>query len=557
MTSSATPPGRLPAICAEALTGRLERSPVDATYLGDHGRDGRLDDPSESAARRRAAELRTLLAELGTLEPDDPDDRVDAAMLRTVLAAELLELDELGEAEWNPMEHNPGSGLHALLSRDFAPLGERLDAVVQRLAAVPDYLAAARERLSTMSSIHLQTALGRLDGTIALIDTGVAAALDEVPAQRDTVTPAAAGARQALVEHREWLAAQAGTATRDPRIGPDLFRAKLALTLDTAFDPPTLLARAEAHLARMRHEIVEHAGRYAGVAEPDDDTVRRVLDELAADAPTDRTILGLCRDALRDTTSFVRDHDLVTVHDDPIAIVDMPEIDRGVAVAYCRPNGPLEATSLPTEFAVSPTPADWSAAQVASFYREYNAHMLQNLTVHEAMPGHALQLMHANRYRGRTPVRAVWWSGTFVEGWAVYSEELMAERGYRTEVSPRAAAAVRMQQLKMQLRTTINAILDIRYHCDDLDEAGAMSLMMRQGFQEQGEAAGKWRRVQLSSTQLCTYFVGWTEVRTLADDLRRAHPGWSERRRHDTMLAHGSPPVRHIRRLLGLHPADG
>jgi uncharacterized protein (DUF885 family) len=247
----------------------------------------------------------------------------------------------------------------------------------------------------------------------------------------------------------------------------------------------------------------------------------------------------------------------VTVHDDPIAIVDMPEIDRGVAVAYCRPNGPLEATSLPTEFAVSPTPADWSAAQVASFYREYNAHMLQNLTVHEAMPGHALQLMHANRYRGRTPVRAVWWSGTFVEGWAVYSEELMAERGYRTEVSPRAAAAVRMQQLKMQLRTTINAILDIRYHCDDLDEAGAMSLMMRQGFQEQGEAAGKWRRVQLSSTQLCTYFVGWTEVRTLADDLRRAHPGWSERRRHDTMLAHGSPPVRHIRRLLGLHPADG
>ena len=78
----------------------------------------------------------------------------------------------------------------------------------------------------------------------------------------------------------------------------------------------------------------------------------------------------------------------------------MPEIDRGVAVAYCRQSGPLEATPLPTEFAVSPTPADWSRAQVDSFYREYNDHMLHNLTVHEAMPGHALQLMHANRHRG-------------------------------------------------------------------------------------------------------------------------------------------------------------
>lgn len=556
-SSRSTTDGRLAAICAEVLAGRLDRSPVDATYLGDHTRDDRLDDPSEAAARQRAAELRTQLAELDTLELDDPDDRVDAAVLRTVLAAELLELDELGEAGWNPMQHNPGGGLHALLSRDFAPLPERLESVAGRLAAVPDYLGAARQRLSTMSAIHLQTAMNQLDGTIALIDTDVAAALTAVPGLRGSVAPAAAAARSALVEHRDWLAAQADAATREPRIGPDLFRAKLALALDTAFDPPTLLARAEAHLARTREAIIEQAGRFAGVADPDAGTVRRVLDELATDAPTDATILGLCRDALADTTAFVRDRDLVTVHDDPVAIVEMPEIDRGVAVAYCRPNGPLEAASLPTEFAVSPTPADWSPEQVDSFYREYNAHMLQNLTVHEAMPGHALQLMHANRYRGRSPIRTVWWSGSFVEGWAVYSEELMAEHGYRTDVSPRAAAAVRLQQLKMQLRTTINAILDIRYHCDDLDEAAAMELMQRQGFQEQGEAAGKWRRVQLSSTQLCTYFVGYTEVRELADDLRRAHPSWSERRRHDTMLAHGSPPARHIRALLGLHPADG
>lgn len=560
--TSPPPPGisaaatRLPDIVAEALAGALDRSPVNATYLGEHSRDALLDDPSAEAAGNRRAQLRTVLAELDALHPGTTDGDVDAAVLRTVLAAELLELDELREAEWNPMEHNPGGGLHGLLSRDFAPLPERLESAGHRLAAIPAYLDAARARLGVMSGIHVETALGQLDGTIGLIDAEVSAALTHATGLRGFVEPAATLARAALVEHRDWLAARVGSATRNPRIGVDLFRAKLALTLDTAFDPQTLLSRAESDLDRLQDQIVVQAGRVAGVSRPGDGTVREVLDRLAGDAPTDATILGRCRDALAETTAFVRAHDLVTVYDDAVSVVEMPEIDRGVAVAYCRPNGPLEIATLPTEFAVSPTPADWDREQVDSFYREYNAHMLQNLTVHEAMPGHALQLMHANRYRGQTQVRTVWWSGSFVEGWAVYSEELMADRGYRSEISEGDAAALRMQQLKMQLRTTINAILDIRFHCDDLDEAGAMELMLARGFQEHGEAAGKWRRVQLSSTQLCTYYVGYTEVRAVADDLRAANPDWTDRQVHDAMLAHGSPPARHLRTLLGLHAAD-
>jgi hypothetical protein len=317
------------------------------------------------------------------------------------------------------------------------------------------------------------------------------------------------------------------------------------------------LARAEADLEQVSAEIVAEAGRLAGVARPEADTVRTVLDRLADEAPDDTTILGHCVEALAETTAFVREHDIVTVYDDPIAVLEMPEIDRGVAVAYCRESGPLERSPLPTEVAVSPTPAGWSAERVASFYREYNLHLLHNLMVHEAMPGHALQLMHAKRYKSVTPVRSVWMSGSFVEGWAAYTERLMADHGYRSAISAEAAAALRMQQLKMALRTIINTILDIRFHCAELTEAEAMDLMQRRGFQEQGEAAGKWRRVQLTSTQLCTYYVGYTEVRAVTADLRAAHPDWTERQLHDAVLAHGSPPARHLRTLLGLPPADG
>jgi uncharacterized protein (DUF885 family) len=436
-----------------------------------------------------------------------------------------------------------------LISRDFAPLEQRLESVAGRLEAVTDYLAAARARLGEMSGVHLETACAQLDGTIGLIDAEIA------PKVSGAVAGAASHARAALVEHRDWLVGRSDSATRNPRLGERLFRAKLALTLDTAFEPDALLSRAEADLERVTGQIVEQAGQIAGTAAADAVTVRTVLDKLAVDAPTDSTILALCRDALASTTEFVRERDLVTVHDDPVAVVEMAEIDRGVAVAYCRQNGPLEQAVLPTEFAVSPTPAGWTSGQVASFYREYNRHMVQNLTVHEAMPGHALQLMHANRHRTATPVRAVWHSGSFVEGWAVYAEELMAERGYRGAESPQLAAALRMQQLKMALRSTINAILDIRFHCGDLDEAGALELMMRRGFQEEGEAIGKWRRVQLSSTQLCTYYVGYTEVSGVAADLQVAHPMWGDREVHDAMLAHGLPPARHLRTLLGLAAA--
>jgi uncharacterized protein (DUF885 family) len=344
----------------------------------------------------------------------------------------------------------------------------------------------------------------------------------------------------ALAAHKDWLAAQlaVGGDFKDPRLGRDLFSRKLSLTLSAASDADTILERAEADLERITDEITDVAGRLGG-------TPREVLDRLGAAAPDSATIVAYCRDALAAQTAFVRDHDLVTLYHDPVEVIDMPEVNQGIAVAYCDPPGPLEPVPGATFIAVSPTPKDWTPDRVASFYREYNRHMVHNLMVHEAMPGHYLQLQHSRRFTGSTPLRAALWSGPFVEGWAVYAEELMANHDYPGESDP---AAVRMQQLKMQLRMIINAILDARVHTRDLTEADAMTLMTCRGFQEEGEAAGKWRRAQLTSAQLSTYYVGYTEVADVARDLRAR--GLSERAAHDAILAHGSPPARLLRDLI-------
>jgi len=225
-------------------------------------------------------------------------------------------------------------------------------------------------------------------------------------------------------------------------------------------------------------------------------------------------------------------------------VMELPEFQRGVAIAYCEPPGALEPKGE-TFFMVSPTPADWSAERKLSFYREYNDYMLHDLTVHEAMPGHYLQLAHANQFRAPTLVRAIWMSGTFVEGWAVYTERVMADAGF-------GGPEVKMQQLKMRLRAIINAILDQKVQAGSMTEREALDLMMQRGFQEEGEAVGKWRRACQSSTQLSSYFVGAIEH----DDMRAAAEkkegaAFNLKRYHDRVLSFGSPAVKYVRQELG------
>jgi len=543
-------------LAQEYLDDRAERHPSAATDLGDHRFDARLGDPSEQA---RADERRALDRWAAGLEAIDvsalsAEHRVDAAMMADGVARRVFELDELREHTWNPLQANPGKAIYQLLARDFAPLPERLAAVAGRLAEVPAVLAEARRQLGALGSmprVHLETAIGQFAGTIALVSGEVDNALKAAPQCEPQLARVRPAALDALTEHRAWLSARLDEAARsgefaDPRIGPERFARKLSLTLNAAADADAILARAHADLDRVSEEIAELAAQIAGSAQPGE--VRQVLDRLAQDVPDDTNILEFCRDALTAQTAFVTDHHLLSVYDDPVELIVMPEIDRGVAVAYCDSPGPLESRPQATFIAVSPTPIDWTPERVASFYREYNRHMVHNLMVHEAMPGHYLQLQHSRRFSGSdTAIRAALRSGSFTEGWAVYTEELMASHGYPGEGDPRA---VRMQQLKMQLRTTINAILDARVHAHGMTEAEAMALMTGRGFQEEGEAAGKWRRALMTSAQLSTYYVGYSEISDLARELRAADPGQPEQVVHDRMLAHGSPPVRLLRTLV-------
>ena len=544
----------------EALAGQyveslLERYPEFATSLGDHRYDARLNDYTADAVAAGIAWNQAYLKRTDGIDPArlSPGHAVDFEILRNHLRFSIWSDEVLGEHEWNPLRYGVGNALYSLLAREFAPIEERLANLRERLLGVGAVVEAAKANLSNPPRVHTETAIRQNAGAVSLIRDDLDEILARAPELADSLATAREFAARTLEEYGAWMRDDLLPRSNGAfRIGPEKYRAKLAFTLQSDLAMEEILDRAERRLEELHGELHETALPLYREMHPDASLdvdrkaiIRAVLEELADSHPTDESIVDDARRSLAEVTEFTRAKQLVSVPEQPLQIIVMPEFRRGVSTAYCDSPGPLEKSGE-TFYAISPTPEDWTAERKLSLYREYNDDMLRDLTVHEAIPGHYLQIAHSNRAEAPTLIRSIFYSGTFVEGWAVYAEQVMAEHGF-------GGARFKMQQLKMLTRAVINTILDQKIHAGSMTEQEAMDLMMQEGFQEDGEAAGKWIRAQLTSAQLSTYFVGIAEH----NDMRRA---WTDRNGpisdwqayHDMVLSHGSPPVRYVRSLLGL-----
>ena len=488
-------------VAQAALDDLLALDPVEATALGEHAHDDRLPDLSEAALAERR---RILHGHLGLLDGvDDVNldvaEQVDLEILRAQLAKRLFALDELREHTWNPLVANPGSALYLLLARDFAPLPERLTSLAGRLAAVPEALATARASLTTMPAVHVETAIAQFEGTVHLLATEVERALEAEPALRSQVEPARAAAAEALTEHVAWLHAALPDAHGDPRLGEQRYAAKLWHTLDDESTPEAVLIRAESDLMRIEEELAALAGGPTKVR--------------AAARPARRrgprsTTLRRCRCAARPG----RGHRASSAPSSWSSVPrrrrpdhrdagDPPGRRRRV-LRLARAAGVLRTADILRGRADPGGLAGRAGALVLPGVQRPPA----------AEPDGARGDAGARAAAGaRATLPGVDAGAVGVRQWCVRGGLGCVRRGADGPGRVRGTA-LRAQQLKMQLRTAINAILDVRVHTRAMTEAEAMTLMTVRGHQEEGEAAGKWRRVLLTSTQLPTYHVGYAAV---------------------------------------------
>ena len=550
-------------LAARYLDDIPERSPVAATALGDHRADDRLDHV-DAAAREQLRE--TYLEYRDALAGIDRDElsranQVDASLLHNEIESTLFELDTLEAWAWDPLYYVrlSGNAIYGLLARDFAPLEERLDNAASRLAELPRFFAEARESLQPerVPKIHAETAIQQNRGLASIIDTMIVPRMAEAsPETVERLEASIETARAAIAEHQAWLENELlPRANGDFRIGAELYDRKLAYALNSSLGRREIRTLAEREYEFVRSEMYEiakqvYAGKHPYTTFPDNPDeaykqaiIRAALEVAYQQLPPRDGIVDIARQYLQQASEFVVEKNIVTMPEEPVEIIVMPEFQRGIALAYLSPPGPLDKDQK-AFYAVAPLPADWTDAQVESFLREYNLYSIQSLTIHEAVPGHYLQLALSNRHP--SALRSALWSGPFVEGWAVYAERVMVEAGY-LDNDP----LMRLINRKWYLRAITNAIIDSAIHVDGMTQNEAMKLMIEGGFQEEREAAGKWVRAQLSSTQLSTYFVGYQEHEALRDSVEAA---WGDeftlRRYHDQVLSYGSPPVRFVRALI-------
>ncbi|MCX6876877.1 MAG: DUF885 domain-containing protein [Verrucomicrobia bacterium] len=569
LSSAQTANAMLATFFREHLDASFQLRPAHATSLGEHRYDDRLDDLTPTARARWTAQTRAALAAL--------PQRVNRAELTR---ADQMDYDifehDLQKKIWlaenfdffvtDPRVYSQyiSGAVYDLLAQSSLPREVNVANAIARIRQVPTVIAAARMNLQNPPRVCVETAIQQNQGAISFYEKDVVEIAGDTR-QLAALKAAAAGILPALKDYQQFLAQELlPRANGEWRIGKEKFARKLELELDADLTADQVHADAQAEFQRVRNDMYVIArqlwsGCYPRAALPPDDaagrrtTVERVLQHIALDRSTSATIVDDVRDAVEHVKKFLTGSDLVRLpQPDLCRVIEMPGFQRGNSTAYMKSPPPLDTNAVGF-YAVSQPPQDWDAPRMQSYFAEYNRSMLRILTIHEAYPGHYVQMEYANR--NPSLIRKVLGSGAFIEGWAVYTEQMMLDQGYGE-----GDLALRLTQLKFYLRAVANAILDHRMHCETLTDEEAMDLLVNQSFQAEGEARLKVIRAKQSAVQLSTYFAGRMGHYRLRQQVERElGDAFDLGRYHAAVLASGSIPLKFlpalVRGQLGLREA--
>jgi uncharacterized protein (DUF885 family) len=536
-----------------------------AAFPSEALRAGRFDHVRELAAEDAAWRQRTLAfydAQLRRLDALDlrtwnAQQRADVELIRSRLRAGRWTLATFKPWQWDPSQYNVAQDFELILDGLPGSPEDRLRAVMDRLPLVPGYYAAAIANIDTPTLEHVDLAIEQNTGALATFGEALAKRVQEsslTPADKREFDARQRAAHTAIENYIARLRAMrpalaAGKARPFP-IGRELYEQKFQLDQQTGFQARELYELALAEKARLHQQMaalsVQLWPKYFPQEAPPADRlvlIRRLLDKLSLRHVKREELVDAVRRQIPELEAFVRRKDLLDQDPTkPLKVRETPLYQRGSAGASVDAPGPYNA-GADTFYNVTPLD-DESAADAESYLREYNHWMLQILNIHEAIPGHYTQLVHANR--SPSIVKSVFGDGATVEGWAVYGERMMLTAGYGDN-----EPEMWLFWMKWNLRAVCNTILDYGVHTEGMTREQMMDLVVREAFQETREAEEKWRRATLSSVQLTSYFAGYISIwRFREEEERRLGPAFDLKAFHNRFLSYGSAPVPVIKALM-------
>jgi uncharacterized protein (DUF885 family) len=550
---------RMSTLSMQYLTALWRMDPEGGIYVGKFDHAANLTIPNADTRAKQLAFANEWLEKFGKLDPRQlsPRYRTDLALLVNKLEKDRWRLSTWREYEWNPSQYNVAAPLDLILNTDYAAKPQRLRTILKRLADVPAYYAAAQASITKPTREHTQLAIGQAPGTMAVLaDLGRAAEESILTAQEKAIfAQRIANAGSAVLGYVDFLNGveqrQAASGQARPfRAGKALYEQKFALDIQSSSSAEETFRKAlvtrEELLSNMDRISDELWPRYmAGVTKPADrfQKIGMMIDKLSSRHVARENFFAEIRRQIPLLQDWVIKHDLLTLDPSkPLEVRETPMYQRGVAGASIDAPGPYRSKDK-TYYNVTPMD-NLTPEQAESSLREYNEWILQILNIHEAIPGHYAQLVHANR--SPSLIKSLFGNGAMVEGWAVYGERMMLESGYGDN-----APEMWLMYSKWNLRSVTNTILDYSVHVNGMGQEAAIDLLTRQAFQTRQEADEKWRRVTLTSVQLTSYFSGYHQIMELRER-RKQQLGerFKLKEFHDQFLSYGNAPVKMISELM-------
>ena len=532
------------ALSEEYVEVSLRGNPVAATRAGIHDYDDRLPDDSPEGFLERTAWLRDMDQRLVASVPWDelPTElRVDYALMRSAIAAARADLEEIGVPARNPVRYSETAmgGVFLLVATDFAPLEERKEAILSRLMAIPDYLESAAANLTQVPEIFIQIARDVNGCGPEFVDEVVRTLLRVFPGEAERIEHAGDRARAGFFRYQTFLEQDLSRrAGGSFAIGERWMNYKLEREHLLSMDCDYLEAFGREHVERTA-EALEHEARRLDPSR----SWRALVDEARVRHPEARRLREAYAAEVERARRFVEEKHLAPIPRARLEVVDTPLFERPTLpyAAYLSP-APFdeEQTGL---FYVTPVDLDRPREEQEQRLQGHCYASLPMTVVHEAFPGHHLQLCHANRAGSR--LRRLANSDLLAEGWALYCEELMVEQGFGLD------PATRLFQLKDQMWRACRVVVDVGLHSGRMMVEQAVDYLVDVAMLERANAEAEVRRYTLTPTQPLCYLVG----KELLLEIRRE----TEQRRgtafdlydfHAELLALGTIPPFLIRQEL-------
>lgn len=538
--------GALEALLEEYMRETFEDNPMAASYLGLHEYDGRVGDVSAANFVKRANYLHELEVRAESLEVDPADREAyfDKTLLLRTIRQELFEIEELRVHQTNPMTYSGPTDVSNYIKRNYAPLAQRLEALVRHLEQLPAVLHDARINLEeSLPKVALETAIEIYQGTVVYLEGDVTAEIEKAndPVLRERFIVARDAAILALKEFGKNLEGRLPKAHMNFAIGPDKYRKMLAYGEMVDLPLEKVLEVGERNLQENKQLLEKIAAEYRpGVP------IKQVMADLEKNHPTPETLVPETIASLEEIRQYLIDKEIVSVPSEVRCLVtETPPFMRW-AFAFMDAPGPFEQVATEAYYYLTPVEPEWTEQQKEEWLTKFNYHTLLDVSVHEAYPGHYLHFLHTKLVNGR--FRQMSYSYSFVEGWAHYVEQMMLEQGFHSD-DPRLELA----QLSEALLRNCRYLVSLKMHTQGMTLEEGTRFLMEHAYFEETPAISEARRGTFDPGYL-NYALGKLLLLKLREDYK-AEKGaaFSLKEFHDRALAYGAPPIPLLRKMLLQH----